>query len=539
MNNNKKEVITSDNIDNDYYLFQDIFCGNLNAFGQHQPTKELIKSGEKSRGNSWTVRELLTLEHYKKHLNGEVGLGVVPLNQNNKIKFLAIDIDNYNKEYIQKMIVKVYYNRLPFLPFLSKSGGLHLYMFFKDFIEYAKIKDRILEFLPVLGLKNNIEIFPKQRTIKEDQVGNWINLPYFNFEKTKQFLVDSDLKPVNLTTALNIIKKSALNEDEFLLSIENLYLNDAPPCIQTIYYNGDTDQRNEFLFNTAVYFKSKSGEDFEYELKELNKSLLRPLDDIEIDDTIIKSHKKRDYSYKCNQLPCYEFCSKELCKKRKFGIGSEEISELSFEEFIQHKSDPPYYEWVINGKALTFYQENDIIKQDKFRELCFRELHLLPSRLKDASWTKIINRALKNIVIKEIDIADDISPGSMFLFNLYDFLENRVHAENLSQILIDRVFKDEPSESYIFKSKNLIDFLFNQKSFRAFKTTEIQNRLKRMGASIDRLYIDKNNKGIRVWRLPFKSIENLKVHIESGFEIDYTNYNKETQGDNYDQETMY
>jgi hypothetical protein len=521
---------------NDVFLFQDIFCGNINAFGQHQPTKKIIKAGEKLRGDSWTVREQLTIDHYKKHLNGECGLGVVPLNIQNKVKFIAIDIDNYDEKYINQMTKKVYNNRLPFLPFRSKSGGLHLYLFFKEFIEYSKIKEGLLEFLPVLGLKNNVEIFPKQKTLKEDQIGNWINLPYFNAKETKQVLIDENYNILTLTQALSYIKNKAIELDEFLLSIENLYLNDSPPCIQAIYYNEDTEQRNEFLFNAAVYFKSKFGEDFEYELKELNKDLVRPLEEKEIEETIIKSHKKRDYSYKCNQLPCSEFCLKETCRKRKFGVGSEEISELSFEEFIQHKSDPPYYEWIVNGKNLIFYQENDIIKQDKFRELCFRELHLLPSKLKDTSWTKIINRALKNIVIKEIAIEDDMSPGSMFMANLYDFLENRVHAENLSQILIDRVFKEETLQYYVFKSKNLIDFLFIQKGFKIFKATEIQNRLKRLGALVDRLYIDKNNKGIRVWKLPYKAIENLKVHVESGFEIDFTNYNKEIKGENNEEE---
>ena len=104
-----KDIATKEN--NDYFLFQDIFCGNTQAFGQHQPDTEIVKEGEKSRGKSWTVREPLSLKHYKSHLEGKTGLGIVPLNENN-VKFVVIDIDNYNTVYIQNMIMKVYKNNL-------------------------------------------------------------------------------------------------------------------------------------------------------------------------------------------------------------------------------------------------------------------------------------------------------------------------------------------------------------------------------------------------------------------------------------------
>ena len=38
---------------------------------------------------------------------------------------------------------------------------------------------------------------------------------------------------------------------------------------------------------------------------------------------------------------------------------------------------------------MKFYNEADIINQSKFRELCFRNIHKLPFRMKDEQWTKI------------------------------------------------------------------------------------------------------------------------------------------------------
>lgn len=517
---------------NEIHLFQEIFTGNTEAYGQHQ--RESNKQGEKARGKNWTVKEKITINQYVQHIEGKNGLGIIPLNDKSEVKFIVIDVDNYNEQYVKKMVKKLYTNRIPLLPFRSKSGGLHLYLFFKSFIPYAKVKDLILEFIPILGLKKDVEIFPKQTSLNEGKTGNWINLPYFNNEKTVQYLISEELQPVSFSVALTIIKERMLSEDEISNYLEQIELNDSPPCLQSIYFNKETDKRNEFLFNMASYLKSKFGDDFEFELLKINKQLKEPLPEEEIQKTIVNSHKKRDYSYKCNLAPICDYCIKSICKNRKYGLGGEEISELSFEDFIQHKTDPPYYEWIVNGVSLYFFDENDIINQAKFRSLCFRELHILPMRLKDSKWTKIINRALKNIIIEDINKQDDLSPGSMFLNYLHDYLENRVHAENLSQVLIDRVYKDNDKKVYLFKVKYFVDFLYGQKNFRYFKITEIHNRLKRLGAINERKYLDKDNKTARVWVLPFKAIKEFKYHVTDNFDLDFASYEQKD-----DTEDMY
>jgi hypothetical protein len=504
---------------NDAYSFQNIFSGNTDFYGKHIPEKEKDKKG-KRKGKSFTVKKQLELSSYQKHLNGEEGLGIVPLTKDGKVKFVAIDIDNYNENYVKQIVDKVYKNNLPFLPFKSKSGGLHLYMFFEKLHEYSSISKQIKEFIPVLGIDKNVEIFPKQLKLSEGQVGNWINLPYFNSKKTNQYLISKNYEPVSLSAAIMEINNKKINPENINNIVESLFLFDAPPCLQTIFYNRTVHMRNEYLFNLAVYLKSKNEESFEYELLEYNNFLLEPLPIKEISDTTIKSHKKKDYSYRCKNQPLCDVCIKTLCKLRKYGIGGNEISELSFEDFIQHKADPPYYEWIINGVSLTFFSETDIISQGRFRELCFRELHILPVRLKDITWTKIINRALQNIVIVEINPEEDMSPGSIFMNYLHEFLEKRVFAENLSQILIDRVYRDEKEMMYVFRGQFLIDFLFNNKGFRYFRVTEIQSRVKKMGGINTRIYIDKNNKGVRIWKLPFKTISNFKTNPEIGFGLD-------------------
>lgn len=500
--------------------FQEIFSGNTEAYGRHVPNYD--KDKIKKTGRSYTVTEQISFQNYYHHLKGEEGLGIVPLTSDGHVKFIAIDIDNYDKKYTTFIVDKIYNNNIPLVPFKTKSGGLHLYLFLDKFYEYIKIKDLIREFIPVLGLDNKVEIFPKQLRLKQGQIGNWINLPYFNGKKTNQYLISKKHEGLSLPEAIMYINKNKLTEEKLQGYVESLCLRDAPPCLQTIYYNREVVFRNEYLFGLATYLKSKNEDTFEYDIIELNNDLLKPLPVKEISETIVKSHKRKDYTYKCNMSPLKEHCSKEFCKERKFGVGGSEISQLSFEEFIQYTSDPPYYEWIVNKKSLTFFNETEIINQQKFRELCFRELHILPVRLKDVTWTKIINRALNNIVIKEVESDEDMSPGSIFMFHLYSFLEDRVHAENLSQILIDRVYKDDQKNIYIFRGQDLLEFIYTHKNFRYFKVTEIQNRLKKMEAINIRMYIDKNNKGVRVWKLAYEKINNYKTNPENGLGVDFT-----------------
>ena len=108
-----------------------------------------------------------------------------------------------------------------------------------------------------------------------------------------------------------------------------------------------------------------------------------------------------------------------------------------------------------------------------------------------------------------------------------EFLEKRAGAQNKEQILIDRVFKDERIKAYIFKPRNLVDFLYHQKQFKYFRQTEIQDRLRRLGGEPTRYFINSKIKNVRVWSLPIsslskfvgdESIEDFKIEFKEEYE---------------------
>jgi hypothetical protein len=480
-----------------------IFSGNNSGYGVHIYGE--IKKGLKEKdGKSYTKNEILTEAKYKDHLEGKQGLGISPIDDKSNCLFGIIDIDFYNNSY-DYIIEMIYKKNLPLFPFRSKSGGLHIYLFLKELVKAKKLVDLLKEFCVILGLPKDTEIFPKQTSLSEG-IGNWVNLPYYNHEKTSSYLIKPNGEAYILREALSIIEDNRKTFKHAEDIAKTLDLNDAPPCLQHIYLKGETQFRNEYLFSLARYYKTKYGDDFGFHLTTANNNLKNPNDLKEIKATI-SSHNKRDYSYKCQYDPLASYCNKQICKNRQFGIGGDEVSELSYEDFIQYQTDPPHYEWIINGQSLKFYDEFDIMRQDIFRKLCFRQLHILPIKLKEINWTKIVNNSLKNVVIKAIDEGDDISPGTMFKEYLTEFLESRAMAETREHIIFDRVYKDEDIQCYVFKSKNLIGFLTKQKQFRYYGQVEIHDKLRQLGGEPKRYYISQKLKNSRVWTLPFGAIK--------------------------------
>ena len=265
----------------DKQKYQEFFSGNIEAFGRHIPSNKVTsKSGKnKKEGVSYTVTEKLTPTNYSAHLQGEVGLGVIPLNSEGEVKFIVVDVDTYDKKYTASLIKKVYFNKLPLVPFRSKSGGLHLYLFFKEFYLCKPLREAVLQMLPALGLDSKTEVFPKQIILKAGQVGSWINLPYFNVnsQKVSRGLIKENMTEAYLTEALTIIQSKLLTEEDLLNTVKSLDLSDAPPCLQHIFYDKEVAQRNDYLFGLATYLKAKEGEDFDDSLLDYNNKLNEPL----------------------------------------------------------------------------------------------------------------------------------------------------------------------------------------------------------------------------------------------------------------------
>ena len=492
--------------------FAELFKGNANSHGVHIPENK-VKEGEKAEGKSFTRREAVTQDHILRHLHGEESIGISPLNSHGNIRFAVIDVDEYPIKPTKYLsILKA--AGLPFVGFRSKSGGLHLYLFFAQDTDAASAVPLLNEVRQLLGLPKGTEIFPKQTRLVGEQVGNWINLPYFDYKKTKRYAYDYEGNPLNIKEALNLAEDSKVTLKTLKDALSAAPMADAPPCLQTLFVAGGAAKgaRNGFLFNCATYLKAQYGKEFGEKLHALNAATNSPLKYEELDKTIIASHNKGDYSYQCTDIALSGYCDKELCKNRPFGKGAGTVSDLSFEQLIQVTGTEPYYKWIVNGVEMLFYSEAELLNQNKFRELCLRLLHKVPNQLKPNAWNKVLNRALENIVVEDSEENDDMSENALWMTKVVEFFSKR-KALRPSQVEEGLVWQTD-DDKLMFKGAKLLEYLDKTGLFRHFPKSQHRNLLRQLGADNAKLrYPDKDCSG-RVWSLDLTVLQQNGLFLD-------------------------
>ena len=108
------------------------------------------------------------------------------------------------------------------------------------------------------------EIFPKQEEIlvERGDVGNFINLPYFDAEQTMRYAVKEDGDEADLTEFLDIVEARRTNPKDF----EKLKLGEPvnefdqwAPCLSHMFSQGIPEgTRNTVMFAAAVGAKKNS-----------------------------------------------------------------------------------------------------------------------------------------------------------------------------------------------------------------------------------------------------------------------------------------
>ena len=481
--------------------FTELFSGNRNAYGQFIPGDK-AEYGQKQEGTSSTVRALVTESVYRDHLAGQKGLGICPVNEEGKCRFTVIDVDAYNGSQ-DDLISSIYAHNFPLVPFKSKSGGWHLYTFYDRFIP-AKDARKNANFLrTLLGLPANTEVFPKQDIVPKGGTGNWINLPYFGGDGSPRAYIDAEGNPVeNVDVAVANISARVIDVATFKTWKESLPLNDAPPCLQSLYLRHDVHERNNYLFSLGCYFKAKYAEDYEQYVIEANDHLLRPLSEKELQQTVFSSLNKHTYSYRCHESPLCSVCNKKECSTRTYKVG-DEVSPLSYEQLVQYNCDPPYYDWTINGKVLRFNSETEIIQQEKFIELCMRHLSILPNKIKREAWTAIVNEALKNKQVKEVEY-DTSSPLAVMQESLKQFLLSAKLGDNLDDSIgLGRPYLSFDAQTIVVTMKDLYIYASNSTKLK-FSNRDIANWLYSINARTSTRKVQLTS--MRVWVIDVMSL---------------------------------
>lgn len=347
--------------------FAELFAGDDSKYIEVTYNGGLDERG-KRKADYNTVHKPLTTELWKQHLNGECVLGLRP-ERGEECKWGCIDIDPKDyKGFNQKKIVDIIKNaKLPLVACRSKSGGLHLFLFLKDWTPIDKLKKTLDEWNNTYFLSK--EVFPANKAV---------GMPYTNYKATMEYGYNEDNIALSPDKFIEYALSKRIDIDEFKhesnFEIEDQW-SQYPPCVQNlINEKWSGDNRNNFLFNILVLERKKnetiSVEELQATAIQRNKEVFtRPLPNNEVIN-LAKSIMKGQYFYKCppkhNEL--MPICNKELCKNRDLGIKQEapaiidDFQKVKFIKDVKHA----YYEFEYQGKFLQLTPE-DLKDEKSFR----------------------------------------------------------------------------------------------------------------------------------------------------------------------------
>lgn len=237
-------------------LFAALFNGYTKRYGRYDLTGE-VSDKSKHEGRARTVDAVLTTKLYGSHLAGKIGIGVIPLREDDHVNFAAIDIDVYTdadqtkRNLTHEDVAKALFDT-PLIVTRSKSNGIHVWLFAAEPVKASLAVGYLNSIAASLGAAGT-EVFPKQTQRANDQdIGNWINLPYFGGDKRLAVLPSIDgsvtsFKDIDLDTFLVVageaaktvtnkwLKANTLSEPSQRDSgdKEDLWL-DGPPCLQSL-----------------------------------------------------------------------------------------------------------------------------------------------------------------------------------------------------------------------------------------------------------------------------------------------------------------
>ena len=123
-------------MDENIKKFIEIYSGLKRTYGYAKMDQVTLSDEGKLRPvygwSGYPIKE----QDYIDHLNGSKAIGIQPCDDEGRAKFGAIDIDDKQHSYknfpFQKYLDLVVKYNLPVIPIKSKSGGLHLCVFFKE-----------------------------------------------------------------------------------------------------------------------------------------------------------------------------------------------------------------------------------------------------------------------------------------------------------------------------------------------------------------------------------------------------------------------
>ena len=462
--------------------FIEIFTGLDRDYGYADVTTSYVdpKTGKLKLKYGWAGRAL-TKQDYIDHLEGKKSIGIQPCTDEGMARFGAIDIDSdaYQNFSYRKYLEIIDAEKLPIVPVKSKSGGLHLYVFFAEDVSAAYVRNFLDKLLFTLNLKSDTEIFPKQTELglagpdEKPINGNFINLPYYN--KSERVALNLDGTEFTFEQFIQVVeanKKTKQELEEFInahlrkiLGNDNQEFSEGPVCLQAITKNLDSsnklaDHRDRFLYNYMVFAKKVYADTWGTKVLEGARKWI-VYDNEWGDEKVkqkIKAWSKKTAGHICSEEPIVNYCVKSECAKRKFGYLSDKTQKfpkLSSLIKIDYQPDPEFrftvhYNDKNDGektKMVVAKTVSNLMNMEKCRELIGAHAPVPPPRIKQDEFQAILNELYDGMKVENPPAGT--SPKEILQRHIFDYLHG-VQAISDTSFKAGSVLKDEGDAFFVF-----------------------------------------------------------------------------------------
>ena len=490
-----------------------LFRGSSKAHGVYTQVLDKDPLKKKVKGKALTISMAPTLKKWIEHVEGRVGLGIIPINEENRCWWGVLDIDGeVDHMSLQKRIQAL---ELPLVECYSKSKSAHCFLFLENPTDAESIRSILEEMASKLGVAG-CEIFPKQNTlnVEKGDLGNWLNMPYFNNTRKGVRLRDGKLEELNLPEFLEYAYSKRLSQEDWnklighiQKSIDELetVLEGAPPCIQYILKTQGICEgtRNKLMYNIAIYCKKKYPEDiFADKVKEIHDQFAQDPLSIKELNQIIDSVKGKEYRYQCKDGMLKQFCNSSICVERENGIDfSTEIKTIKNATRIL--TTPPIYavevELESERPSKVYVTTDQLFRQDLFRKECSEQLHKTFLPLSAKQWNQMSTNIINNAINQ--DPPYDMMEESQLYFALIDYLANRLQGTPIALEQEEGVYHNKNEHQIYFKLSGFRSYLIRRGMFDKNLTNW------KLGNKLNALYVPTDE-------VDFKSETSVKRQIK-------------------------
>lgn len=515
-----------------------LFEGYAGAHGTHGEPRQKADNPLKweIKSTAETLKRPVTPDLWAQHLAGRRPLGIISIREDSMVRWGSIDYDVYDADLL-RLIGEVQRRKLPLVPGRSKSGGLHLFCFTRDWVPAALMQSSLRDVAAQLGIAGS-EVFPKQTQIlvERGDLGSWMVMPYYGgtyggklkeqvgLKKTggemtlEEFVATCEDAAVDAEALAKLARRAvprpraqgpdSAGPREAIPGVEypepDVPFGDGPPCLETLAAQTvPAGKQDNALFMMGIYYKRRYPEAWKERIERAAQDYLLPPGRVDVVMGKIRSLEKRDYNYTCKTEPMCSFCSKEICRTRPFGVGNEDdYPDLRGMRVL--KTDPPIWFVEVGGRTVELNADM-LLNYAQFQRACLSQDARIHLPMKQADWTVVVKHALENC--EPVPVPEDAGERGRFEEVLYDFLANRHESENVEGLLMGRPWLDTEGGRYVFRAKDLQVFMVRE-GLKELNRSAIIYRLKfQYEAAAD--FVNIKGHGVRVWAVRSEKVQRV------------------------------